>query len=120
MDDFYLPARQMAKAMLGNPWNVPRALPGSHSIQLLEDNIDLWMENGLFDSPQFDKAMRNGMGDRSGWRRIKPQVLVIEGWFLGCSTTDNHLQINNHDELNVIICTVDLSNFVLNALCFCA
>jgi len=35
MDDFYLPSNQLDKAMSGNPWKVPRALPGSHSIQLM-------------------------------------------------------------------------------------
>ena len=34
LDDFYLPSTEMDKAMAGNPWNVPRAIPGSHSIHV--------------------------------------------------------------------------------------
>jgi len=93
MDDFYLPGPQLDKAMAGNPWNVPRGLPGSHSIDLFEETIDSWMKKGDLFAPQFDKALRNGRGDRCGWRRSSPQVLVIEGWFLGCSTT----QLDTYD-----------------------
>ena len=87
MDDFYLPGPQLDIAMAGNPWNVPRGLPGSHSIDLFEQTIDSWMKKGDLCAPQFDKALRNGRGDRCGWRRTSPNILVIEGWFLGCSTT---------------------------------
>ncbi len=84
LDDFYLPGEELAKAMDGNPWNVPRALPGSHEIKLLEDTIINWKETGDLLAPQFDKALRAGLGDRSGWIKSKPQVLILEGWFLGC------------------------------------
>ncbi len=84
LDDFYLPSRELDKAMAGNPWNVPRALPGSHSIQLLKETIQTWRSSGNLRSPHFDKALRKGLGDRSGWSFSKPKVLVIEGWFLGC------------------------------------
>ena len=39
LDDFYLPGDELDKAMFDNPWGVPRGLPGSHSIELLEKTI---------------------------------------------------------------------------------
>ncbi len=84
IDDFYLPSCELVKAMEGNPWNVPRGLPGSHDIKLLKETLVRWLNTGELLSPQFDKALRGGCGDRSGWRKFKPQILVIEGWFLGC------------------------------------
>tara|TARA_B100000029_G_scaffold40085_1_gene37395 strand:- start:321 stop:1328 length:1008 start_codon:yes stop_codon:yes gene_type:complete len=97
MDDFYLPAAQLHQAMLGNPWNVPRALPGSHSIDLLLKTIDSWMETGDLLTPQFDKSLRNGLGDRCGWRRTQPKALIVEGWFLGCTTTKNNMRTINFE-----------------------
>ena len=98
IDDFYLPANEMEVAMSGNPWKVPRALPGSHSMDLLEKTIDKWLETGSLEAPQFDKSLRNGMGDRSGWIQTRPDVLVLEGWFLGCNPANFSLK-KNHDNL---------------------
>ncbi len=84
LDDFYLPANELDKAMSGNPWKVPRALPGSHSIEVMENAIEKWLEEGELLVPQFDKSLRNGLGDRYGWRKTNPEILLIEGWFLGC------------------------------------
>jgi len=98
MDDFYLPGTQLDKAMSGNPWNVPRALPGSHSLQLLEDSIETWLLRGDLVTPKFDKSLRNGRGDRCGWIRSRPKVLVIEGWFLGCSTSEKAGKTNNGED----------------------
>ena len=95
MDDFYLSAMQLDIAMSGNPWNVPRGLPGSHSIELLEETIDSWLKTGNLNSPQFDKSLRNGRGDRCGWRSSRPKILVIEGWFLGCYPTKQNEQTFN-------------------------
>ena len=39
--------------------------------------------NGELDVPVFDKSLRNGLGDRSHWRSDNPDILIIEGWFLG-------------------------------------
>ncbi len=89
MDDFYLTAEALDQAMAGNPWKVPRALPGSHSIELLEETIETWKVNGTLKAPKFDKALRNGLGDRCGWRTSSPKILVLEGWFLGCGLTDH-------------------------------
>ncbi len=85
LDDFYLPSPLLDTAMSGNPWGVPRGLPGSHDLKLLEESIYKFLERGVLSSPRFDKSLRNGFGDRCGWRLSRPRILVVEGWFLGCS-----------------------------------
>ena len=45
----------------------------------------------------FYKSLRNGLGDRSHWRFDNPDLVIIEGWFLGiepCSigVKDQHIQ----------------------------
>ncbi len=98
LDDFYLCSNEMIKAMNGNPWGVPRGLPGSHSIELLQETINRWLETGELLAPQFDKSLRNGLGERSGWRRTNPIAIVIEGWFLSCSPVNSNLEILNKEE----------------------
>ncbi len=83
MDDFYLPFNEMNMAIKDNPWNVSRGFPGSHSISLMEERILEWMNTGRFSYPVFDKSLRNGLGDRSCWKIDFPEILILEGWFLG-------------------------------------
>ncbi|AAP99774.1 MULTISPECIES: uridine kinase [Prochlorococcus] len=99
LDDFYLPGSELEKAMKDNPWNVPRGLPGSHSINLLENVIDKWISTGSLKAPQFDKSLRKGLGDRSGWTNSSPDVLVLEGWFLGCTPLKSSLNFNGKDDV---------------------
>ncbi len=106
MDDFYLASKELDQAMFGNPWNAPRALPGSHSIDLLEETIANWKATGKLKAPKFDKALRNGRGDRCGWSISTPKILVIEGWFLGCRPTDG----KNNSLENKVIQTKSLSS----------
>ena len=94
LDDYYLPGNEMDIAMSGNPWNVPRGFPGSHSIELLNQSLDTFLKTGVFKCPTFDKSLRNGKGDRSGWCEIKPQVLILEGWFVGCEPISNLNEID--------------------------
>ena len=84
IDDFYFPADQLERSMQGNPWGVPRALPGSHDVKLLQQTLTHWRQGQDVQCPQFDKALRNGRGDRSGWRACNADLLVLEGWFVGC------------------------------------
>ena len=46
--------------------------------------------------------MRNGLGDRSHWRFDNPDLLIIEGWFLGIEpfSGDLNYQIINSGELS--------------------
>ncbi len=95
IDDFYLPSDEMELAIKNNPWNVPRGFPGSHSIDLMKDTLLDWKINGKLKVPVFDKSLRNGLGDRSHWRHDSPDLLIIEGWFLGVkplSLTSNILE----------------------------
>ncbi len=83
IDDFYLPSEEMKKAIKNNPWNVSRGFPGSHSVKLMHEKLLNWKINGELNVPVFDKSLRNGLGDRSHWRLDNPDILIIEGWFLG-------------------------------------
>ena len=98
LDDFYLPSNEMDIAMKGNPWNVPRGFPGSHSLDLLNQTLDVFLKSGLLKYPTFDKSLRNGKGDRSGWREVKTKVLIMEGWFLGCEPVSDLVRIDNMSE----------------------
>ena len=83
IDDFYLPSDEMKLVIKNNPWNVSRGFPGTHSVNLMHDKLLNWKINGDLNVPVFDKSLRNGLGDRSHWRKEKPDLLIIEGWFLG-------------------------------------
>ena len=93
LDDFYLPGQEMDIAMSGNPWNVPRGFPGSHSLDLLNDSLDVFLKTGVLVTPTFDKSLRDGKGDRSGWCKINSKVLILEGWFVGCEPVSNFFNI---------------------------
>ena len=83
IDDFYLPSDEMKLAIKNNPWNVSRGFPGSHSVKLMYQKLLNWKINGELNVPVFDKSLRNGLGDRSHLRQDYPDLLIIEGWFLG-------------------------------------
>ena len=99
IDDFYLPSEEMKLAIINNPWNVSRGFPGSHSTKLLYERLYDWKINGELNVPVFDKSLRNGLGDRSHWRSDNPDLLIIEGWFLGIEplsiNIDNQITISN-------------------------
>ena len=83
IDDFYLPSKVMQLAIKDNPWNVSRGFPGSHSIDLMQEKLIGWKVDGKLNVPVFDKSLRNGLGDRSHWYQDSPDLVIIEGWFLG-------------------------------------
>jgi len=102
IDDFYLPSHEMKIAIKNNPWDVSRGFPGSHSSILMHEKLLNWKINGELNVPVFDKSLRNGLGDRSHWRSDNPDLLIIEGWFLGiepCPSNFNYQNINP-DELS--------------------
>jgi len=53
------------------------------SIELMHEKLLNWKINGELKVPVFDKSLRNGLGDRSHWRLENPDLLILEGWFLG-------------------------------------
>ena len=102
IDDFYLPSDEMKFAIKNNPWNVSRGFPGSHSVNLMHEKLLNWKINGELNVPVFDKSLRNGLGDRSHWRSDNPDLLIIEGWFLGIQPIldDANYQYINSEELS--------------------
>ena len=102
IDDFYLPSDEMKLAIKNNPWNVSRGFPGSHSVNLMHEKLLNWKINGELNVPVFDKSLRNGLGDRSYWRSVNPDLLIIEGWFLGIEplSTDVNYQFIHSEELS--------------------
>ncbi len=109
LDDFYLPGNEMDIAMNGNPWNVPRGFPGSHSLELLNQSLDTFLNTGILKSPTFDKSLRDGKGDRSGWCEVSPKVLILEGWFVGCEPVSNLNVIDNSsdDKFNLCLSNIE-------------
>ena len=83
LDDFYLPASEMKKAVLNNPWSVSRGFPGTHSVDLMEKKLIDWKRTGILNVPVYDKSLRSGLGDRSRWKTETPDLVILEGWFLG-------------------------------------
>ena len=98
IDDFYLPSDEMKLAINNNPWNVSRGFPGSHSVKLMYEKLFTWKMNGKLNVPVFDKSLRNGLGDRSHWRIDNPDLLILEGWFLGVEPHND--QVTNSIELS--------------------
>lgn len=91
LDDFYWPSELLEQAIAGNPWSAPRALPGSHDIDLMARKLNEWRQTGVLVAPCFDKSRRGGRGDRSGWFSQTADVLLFEGWFLGAEVSDESL-----------------------------
>jgi len=92
IDDFYLPSEEMELAIRNNPWNVSRGFPGSHSVLLMRESLLKWKCDGQLKAPVFDKSLRNGLGDRSHWRTEHPDLLILEGWFLGVKPVSNYVE----------------------------
>ena len=57
----------------------------------MKDKLQNWKVNGKLNVPVFDKSLRNGLGDRAYWIQGSPDVLIIEGWFLGVQPFSNNL-----------------------------
>jgi len=83
LDDFYFPGEQLESVMAGNPWQAPRGIPGSHDVELLLRALRQWRNEGTCAVPVFDKALRQGRGDRAGTRLLSADRLILEGWFVG-------------------------------------
>ena len=101
IDDFYLPSDEMKLAIKNNPWNVSRGFPGSHSVTLMYEKLLNWKINGELNVPVFDKSLRNGLGDRSHWRSDNPDLLILEGWFLGIKPSFNNIDDKSINSLKL-------------------
>jgi len=101
IDDFYLPSNEMKLAIKNNPWNVSRGIPGSHSVKLMHEKLLNWKINGELNVPVFDKSLRNGLGDRSHWRLDNPDLLILEGWFLGIKPHPTEINDTSINTINL-------------------
>jgi D-glycerate 3-kinase len=88
IDDLYRPWEERRERLRGNPFGVSRVPPGSHDVDLLADRLDRWRASGELVLPVFDKRLRSGEGDRAGWSRRLAEVVVLEGWLVGCQPLD--------------------------------
>ncbi len=102
IDDFYLPSDEMNLVIKNNPWNVSRGFPGTHSVKLMYEKLLNWKTKGELNVPVFDKSLRNGLGDRSHWRFDNPDLVILEGWFLGIEpfSINNDYQYMNSAEFS--------------------
>ena len=109
LDDFYLPGKEMDMAMKGNPWNVPRGFPGSHSMDLLNHSLDTFLRTGVLKYPTFDKSLRDGKGDRSTWFELTPKIIILEGWFVGCNPTSDlkDLDLISDDKFDLCLSSIE-------------
>ena len=96
LDDFYLPASEMKNAVLNNPWNVSRGFPGTHSVNLMAKKLIDWKNTGILNVPVYDKSLRSGLGDRSNWKTETPDLVILEGWFLGINPWSESYQNKDH------------------------
>lgn len=84
IDDFYLPWERRRQALAGNPFGVSRVPPGSHDVPLALACLQEWRAGGPLRLPRFDKTLLGGLGDRAGMESLQADVLLLEGWLLGC------------------------------------
>jgi pantothenate kinase-related protein Tda10 len=99
IDDAYLPWAERRQRMAGNPFGVSRVPPGSHDPAALAEPILCWREQpwsgdgratAALDLPRFDKTLRDGEGDRTTNWHGQADVVLLEGWLLGCRPVPEH------------------------------
>lgn len=84
IDDAYHCWPERQRRLAGNPFGVNRVPPGSHDPALLQRVIAAWQDGGALRLPRFDKTLRHGQGDRSGWSHsLDADALLLEGWLVG-------------------------------------
>jgi D-glycerate 3-kinase len=99
IDDAYLPWAERRQRMAGNPFGVSRVPPGSHDPAALAEPILCWREQpwsgdgratAALDLPRFDKTLCDGEGDRTTNWHGQADVVLLEGWLLGCRPVPEH------------------------------
>lgn len=84
IDDAYRPLGERRRVLAGNPFGVSRVPPGSHDVPLLLTALEPWRDTGILRLPRFDKGLAGGEGERNGWTVQQADVVLLEGWFIGC------------------------------------
>ena len=67
------------------------------------------MNTGILKCPTFEKSLRDGKGDRSGWCEYNPSILILEGWFVGCEPISNLMEIDyvSEDKFNLSLSQIE-------------
>lgn len=89
IDDAYRPLPERRRLLEGNPFGVSRVPPGTHDIPLMLEAIERWQQGGVLRLPRFNKTLEGGEGERDGWVEFDADVLVLEGWLIGCRPLDD-------------------------------
>jgi D-glycerate 3-kinase len=93
IDDFYLPFSARQELRMREPRLRRRGPPGTHDMALINRFIKE-LDSGRGSSvqvPRFDKALHCGEGDQiDPILQTVPDVVIIEGWFLGARPADPH------------------------------
>lgn len=93
LDDFYLPFGELEalyEQTNFDPLYRFRGNAGSHNTNLLQSTLTALKTRNATVVPVFDKTLRNGFGDRSGYKTIKPaDVIILEGWLIGFKPHEN-------------------------------
>ena len=93
LDDFYLPFEELEelyKQTGFDPLYRFRGNAGSHNTTLLQQVLQTLKAGHEAIVPVFDKTLRNGYGDVSGSRTVKPaDIIILEGWLVGFKPHQN-------------------------------
>jgi len=102
------------------PIEALKKIPKGSKVQIFTDSkyvksgitewIHNWKKNGELNVPVFDKSLRNGLGDRSHWRFENPDLLILEGWFLGVTPFPNDI---SNQPINTLNLSLHESSYVL-------
>ena len=84
IDDAYRPLAERRRILANNPFGVSRVPPGSHDVPLLLRALEAWRQSGWITLPRFNKTLEAGEGERDGWSESQADVLLLEGWLIGC------------------------------------
>lgn len=87
LDDFYLPHGELERLRCADPERFAlRGAPGSHDAAALARALRAHRAGTPARVPVYDKAARDGRGDRAGDRQLgAARCLVLEGWMVGFS-----------------------------------
>ncbi len=89
IDDFYKTYRErkrLSKKHKNSPfYQIPRGMPGTHSIRKLKNTLGKIKKGKPFEIPEFDKSLQNAAGDISRKTKVKQKqdFVFFEGWCLG-------------------------------------
>ena len=88
LDDFYHPrGRRLELARSVHPLFATRGVPGTHELELLLavlQRLENARQHETLSIPSFDKS-RDDRGKAAAWTAGRPDLILLEGWFVGLS-----------------------------------